>query len=164
VAKFGESRDLDRCSFCGKSQKQVGKLIAGPSVYICNECIALCNEIIDEEGVVTYEGPYTVRPSETTARVAPDSRVFETCRRLEERLGRRPTMAELAADLDLDELQITDILRRTAGEGVTESGGAWTRPSPEPDSVDLRAVQRQLAELAERLKVLVNEAEHRDGL
>jgi len=39
VAKFGESSDLVKCSFCGKTQKQVGKLIAGPGVYICNECI-----------------------------------------------------------------------------------------------------------------------------
>jgi ATP-dependent Clp protease ATP-binding subunit ClpX len=48
VAKFGES-DLLKCSFCGKSQKQVKKLIAGPGVYICDECIDLCNEIIEEE-------------------------------------------------------------------------------------------------------------------
>lgn len=44
-----ESADLLKCSFCGKSQKQVKKLIAGPGVYICNECIELCNEIIEEE-------------------------------------------------------------------------------------------------------------------
>ena len=37
------------CSFCGKSQKEVKKLIAGPTVYICDECIALCNDIIAEE-------------------------------------------------------------------------------------------------------------------
>ena len=49
MAKFGESSDLVKCSFCGKSQKQVKKLIAGPGVYICDECIDLCNEIIDEE-------------------------------------------------------------------------------------------------------------------
>jgi ATP-dependent Clp protease ATP-binding subunit ClpX len=49
VAKFGESSDLVKCSFCGKSQKQVKKLIAGPGVYICDECIDLCNDIIEEE-------------------------------------------------------------------------------------------------------------------
>ena len=38
-----------RCSFCGKSQEEVRKLIAGPDVYICDECIALCNEILAEE-------------------------------------------------------------------------------------------------------------------
>ncbi|MCL1840676.1 MAG: ATP-dependent Clp protease ATP-binding subunit ClpX [Propionibacteriaceae bacterium] len=49
MARLGESSDLFKCSFCGKSQKQVRKLIAGPGVYICDECIDLCNEIIDEE-------------------------------------------------------------------------------------------------------------------
>ncbi len=49
MAKFGEGGELLKCSFCGKSQKQVKKLIAGPGVYICDECIELCNEIIEEE-------------------------------------------------------------------------------------------------------------------
>jgi len=49
VAKFGEGGELLKCSFCGKSQKQVKKLIAGPGVYICDECIDLCNEIVEEE-------------------------------------------------------------------------------------------------------------------
>jgi ATP-dependent Clp protease ATP-binding subunit ClpX len=55
VAKFGEGGDLVKCSFCGKSQKQVKKLIAGPSVYICDECIDLCNDIIAEELTDTSE-------------------------------------------------------------------------------------------------------------
>src|SRR5213594_3338771 len=54
MAKFGDS-DLLKCSFCGKSQKQVKKLIAGPGVYICDECIDLCNEIIEEELSETTE-------------------------------------------------------------------------------------------------------------
>ncbi len=49
MAKFSEGGELLKCSFCGKSQKQVKKLIAGPGVYICDECIELCNEIIEEE-------------------------------------------------------------------------------------------------------------------
>ncbi len=49
MARIGETGDLLKCSFCGKSQKQVKKLIAGPGVYICDECIDLCNEIIEEE-------------------------------------------------------------------------------------------------------------------
>jgi ATP-dependent Clp protease ATP-binding subunit ClpX len=48
VARIGESADLLKCSFCGKSQKQVQQLIAGPGVYICDECVELCNEIIEE--------------------------------------------------------------------------------------------------------------------
>ena len=47
--RIGKANDLLKCSFCGKTQKQVKKLIAGPGVYICDECIELCNEIIVEE-------------------------------------------------------------------------------------------------------------------
>lgn len=49
MARMQESADLLKCSFCGKSQKQVKKLIAGGGVYICDECIELCNEILEEE-------------------------------------------------------------------------------------------------------------------
>ena len=55
MAKFGDGGELLKCSFCGKSQKQVKKLIAGPGVYICDECIDLCNEIIEEELAETSE-------------------------------------------------------------------------------------------------------------
>jgi ATP-dependent Clp protease ATP-binding subunit ClpX len=54
MGRLGDS-DLLKCSFCGKSQKQVKKLIAGPGVYICDECIDLCNEIIEEELSETSE-------------------------------------------------------------------------------------------------------------
>ncbi|MFL5982642.1 MAG: ATP-dependent Clp protease ATP-binding subunit ClpX, partial [Gaiellaceae bacterium] len=54
MARIGDS-DLLTCSFCGKSQKHVKKLIAGPGVYICDECIDLCNEIIEEELSETSE-------------------------------------------------------------------------------------------------------------
>ncbi|NLN19593.1 MAG: ATP-dependent Clp protease ATP-binding subunit ClpX [Firmicutes bacterium] len=47
--KFGDEKDQLNCSFCGKAQEQVKKLIAGPGVYICDECIELCSEIIEEE-------------------------------------------------------------------------------------------------------------------
>src|SRR5918997_3657234 len=49
MARPTDSNEQLLCSFCGKSQRQVKKLIAGPGVYICDECIDLCNEIIDEE-------------------------------------------------------------------------------------------------------------------
>ncbi|HEY8471420.1 MAG TPA: ATP-dependent Clp protease ATP-binding subunit ClpX [Natronosporangium sp.] len=49
MPRIGDGGDLLKCSFCGKSQKQVKKLIAGPGVYICDECIDLCNEILEEE-------------------------------------------------------------------------------------------------------------------
>ena len=48
MARIGESSEVLKCSFCGKSQKQVAQLIAGPQIYICDECVALCNEIIEE--------------------------------------------------------------------------------------------------------------------
>ena len=50
-----DSSQALKCSFCGKSQKQVIKLIAGPGVYICDECIELCVEIIEEEKVEKLE-------------------------------------------------------------------------------------------------------------
>jgi ATP-dependent Clp protease ATP-binding subunit ClpX len=49
VTCIGNATDLLACSFCGKSHKQVKQLIAGPSVYICNECVDLCQEILEEE-------------------------------------------------------------------------------------------------------------------
>lgn len=48
MTRIGETADLLKCSFCGKSQKQVKQLIAGPGVYICDECVELCTEIIEE--------------------------------------------------------------------------------------------------------------------
>jgi ATP-dependent Clp protease ATP-binding subunit ClpX len=61
VAKY-EGSELLKCSFCGKSQKQVKKLIAGPGVYICDECIELCNEIIEEELSDIEEVSFTELP------------------------------------------------------------------------------------------------------
>jgi ATP-dependent Clp protease ATP-binding subunit ClpX len=61
LAKY-EGSELLKCSFCGKSQKQVKKLIAGPGVYICDECIELCNEIIEEELADTEEVAFTELP------------------------------------------------------------------------------------------------------
>ena len=49
-----------KCSFCGKTQESVKKIVAGPGVYICNECIGLCNEIIESEYYVDDEDTYTL--------------------------------------------------------------------------------------------------------
>ena len=69
MARIGDGGDLLKCSFCGKSQKQVKKLIAGPGVYICDECIDLCNEIIDEELAAppTFELESLPKPKEIHA-------------------------------------------------------------------------------------------------
>jgi len=60
MAKFGEGGDLLKCSFCGKSQRQVKKLIAGPGVYICDECIDLCNEIIEPSEIYGFLNDYVI--------------------------------------------------------------------------------------------------------
>src|SRR5207244_1584256 len=66
MARASEGNEQLLCSFCGKSQRQVKKLIAGPGVYICDECIDLCNEIIDEEltGPSTFELENLPKPKE----------------------------------------------------------------------------------------------------
>ena len=66
MARPTESNEQLLCSFCGKSQRQVKKLIAGPGVYICDECIDLCNEIIDEELTAppTFELENLPKPAE----------------------------------------------------------------------------------------------------
>ncbi len=51
MAKFGDGGELVKCSFCGKSNSQVEKLIAGPDVYICDECVGLCLDILKEESI-----------------------------------------------------------------------------------------------------------------
>lgn len=62
MAKFSEGSDLLKCSFCGKTQRHVKKLIAGPGVYICDECIELCNEIIAEEISESTDVPLSSLP------------------------------------------------------------------------------------------------------
>jgi ATP-dependent Clp protease ATP-binding subunit ClpX len=75
VAKFGDTGELLKCSFCGKSQKQVKKLIAGPGVYICDECIDLCNEIIEEELTETAEVSFESLPNPREVRAFLDDYV-----------------------------------------------------------------------------------------
>jgi ATP-dependent Clp protease ATP-binding subunit ClpX len=75
VAKFGDTGELLKCSFCGKSQKQVKKLIAGPGVYICDECIDLCNEIIEEELTETAELTFENLPNPREVRAFLDDYV-----------------------------------------------------------------------------------------
>ncbi len=154
MAKFGESSDLVKCSFCGKAQKQVGKLIAGPGVYICNECIQLCVDIMEEEGI---EQPEAAGPPPLTD----DQRAWrETQRVLAERLGRRPTVAELAAELGWTEQRVTEAGR-----------GAWMVTAPAvstgADAADMAAalleVQRQLDRLARRVAGLLGQARGDDS-
>ena len=85
MARIGDGGDLLKCSFCGKSQKQVKKLIAGPGVYICDECIDLCNEIIEEE--LCESSRAQVR------RAAQAPRDLRLPRRLRHRAGQRQALA-----------------------------------------------------------------------
>ena len=75
MARLGDGGELLKCSFCGKSQKQVRKLIAGPGVYICDECIDLCNEIIEEEFSSTEEINFTELPKPAEIKVYLDDYV-----------------------------------------------------------------------------------------
>lgn len=62
MLKFGDDKAQLKCSFCGKTQDQVKKLVAGPGVYICDECIELCNEIVEEELNETVSGEFRELP------------------------------------------------------------------------------------------------------
>jgi ATP-dependent Clp protease ATP-binding subunit ClpX len=67
------SSKLVQCSFCGKTQREVTKLIAGPGVYICNECVGLCNEILSEEAIADRARDAT-RPGPDRARLRPSAK------------------------------------------------------------------------------------------
>lgn len=76
MSKKDDTNDKLFCSFCGKNQKEVKKLIAGPAVYICDECIQLCSEIIEEEDSKSYESPKRIMtPKEI--KIALDEYVIE---------------------------------------------------------------------------------------
>lgn len=74
--KFGDEKGQLKCSFCGKMQEQVKKLIAGPGVYICDECIELCNEIIEEEFTEEHDIELDSVPKPKEIRAALDEYVI----------------------------------------------------------------------------------------
>jgi hypothetical protein len=129
VAKFGQNSDAMQCSFCGKSQRQVSKLIAGPGVYICNECVNLCNDIIETEGVVVTHG----------AEESESPLVGEEAGRAGGKAGRSSLMGELrSVQRQLHELarQVASLVERTReNDGVetlsgTVHSGAVPGPTP----------------------------------
>ena len=112
MARIGDGGDLLKCSFCGKSQKQVKKLIAGPGVYICDECIDLCNEIIEEELAESAEVSWDELP-----------KPMEICEFLDEYVVGQDTGQEGARGRGLQPLQ--------AGPGRV------VRPRGDSDAVEL---------------------------
>lgn len=144
-----QSSDLVRCSFCGKTQKQVGKLIAGPGVYVCNECIQLCVDIMEEEGIESTEA------AEVPPLTEDQLRWRETQRVLVERLRRRPTVAELAAELGWTEQRVTEAGR---GAWMATAPAVSTGADPADMAAALLEVQRQLDRLARRVAGLVDRA------
>jgi ATP-dependent Clp protease ATP-binding subunit ClpX len=69
MAKPGNGYGLIRCSFCGKNAEQVEKIITGPSVHICNECVAMCNDILTEESQREVQGQQGAAPQSSPAEI-----------------------------------------------------------------------------------------------
>lgn len=164
VAKFGESSDLVKCSFCGKTQKEVAKLIAGPGSYICNECIQLCNDIIHEELDEEFDEEFD--GSETTAVSLLDDHVRrrEAHRILTERLGRRPSWdgprneplkpgaapgpsSHLSAPPRRPAQQAWPVRFKTSRVNSPGSPGAWQPWQTRPEGTKVLSRDRLLAHL-----------------
>ncbi|WP_106506228.1 ATP-dependent Clp protease ATP-binding subunit ClpX [Brachybacterium timonense] len=135
MARAGEGPEVFKCSFCGKSQKQVERLISGPGVYICEECIELCNEIIAEE--IQAAQP----PAEERAPLPRPQEIFDF---LEEYvIGQEPAKRALAvavynhykrvrAQEDADQAADT-----TPGPKRTGRRQAEKEPAPSPEPVEV---------------------------
>ncbi len=105
--------EILRCSFCGKSQNEVKKLIAGPSVYICNECIDICNEIINDDEQAETAGLHTTLPKPQELKTFLDEYVIgqdETKKRLSVAVYQHYKRIELAKRRSDVELQKSNIL------------------------------------------------------
>ncbi|WP_309079847.1 ATP-dependent Clp protease ATP-binding subunit ClpX [Zhihengliuella sp.] len=121
MARMGESSELLKCNFCGKSQKQVRKLIAGPGVYICTECIELCNEIIEEELVEVNESEELDLPrpreifehlneyviGQEAAKRALSVAVYNHYKRIQNGTSHRPGSALNEAGHPLDDIEVS---------------------------------------------------------
>src|SRR5215213_5359179 len=105
--------EILRCSFCGKSQNEVKKLIAGPSVYICNECIDICNEIINDDEQAENATMRTALPKPQEIKSFLDEYVIgqdETKKRLSVAVYQHYKRIELARRRSDVEIQKSNIL------------------------------------------------------
>ena len=118
MARPTDTNEQLLCSFCGKSQRQVKKLIAGPGVYICDECIDLCNEIIDEE---------LAAPATLDVANIPKPRRSTSARRVRDRPGQRQAHA-LRGRLQPLQARADDAERRGRDRGAEEQ-----HPAARPD-------------------------------
>lgn len=115
--------EILRCSFCGKSQNEVKKLIAGPSVYICNECIDICNEIINDDELTETATVRSTLPKPQELKVFLDEYVIgqdETKKRLSVAVYqhyKRIEMAKIRQDVELQKSNI--MLIGPTGTGKT---------------------------------------------
>jgi hypothetical protein len=145
VANAGTAPREPRCSFCGKSQHHVQKVVAGPGVHICNECVDLCNDIMDEtiagsppEGATTTDGGVAWKV------LSPNNPAIVDLGSLQRQLAR--TAMQLAR------------LEASSSEGtiVADDGTASKVLWPDnPAAVQLRTLQRQLTVTARELANLV---------
>ena len=126
MAKLGESGDVVNCSFCGKSSQQVRELIAGPGVYICNECIDLCNDIV-QRGI---EGEGTGPVEEAEASALPSGRVAGVMK-----AGVGPAAASstgMTAELQEVQRQLARLAQRLAGLVDQGRGDDSIKTDPRP--------------------------------
>ena len=145
MAKVGTAPREPRCSFCGKSQYQVQKVVAGPGVHICNECVDLCNDIMDEGSQDSSpEGASVAHRYAEWKVLTPND----------------PTAVELwtlQRHLTQAARQLAKLERFSPERAVVAKGdGAWRELGPNtPAAHELRILQRQLTETARQLAAVV---------
>ena len=120
MLKFGDDKGQLKCSFCGKMQEQVKKLVAGPGVYICDECIELCNEIIEEEFSDDVEKNYI-----TKQEVAEGEKIAAG------------TTVTIYSSMGIEQVQVPDLSGKTESEAKSAISSAklkWKSTDKTSDS------------------------------
>jgi ATP-dependent protease Clp ATPase subunit len=114
------STDSSRCSFCGKSQQEVRKLIAGPEVFVCDECVALCNTIIRSEGALrAWWGSLWRRRGADSGKPVPEVGLCFGCRKSRDKVTNLVTLRDGVAVCEKCVALLSDI--------IAEQNGHWRR-------------------------------------